>query len=185
MRHEPTALPHAQCSRPATRGGALNQGRSRASGAGNIGPGHRSARRPPAIAAFHRQGLSASDAAAILKTVGPNRIDSAAPKRLLADFIGRFSNPLVLVLLFAAAVSAFTGDVPSFVIITVIVLMSVILDVVQEHQAENAAERLREQVSLSAKGFAMDSQSTSLRQRSCLAISFFSQPAISCPPIPG
>ena len=96
-------------------------------------------------------GLSASDAAAILKTVGPNRIESVKPKRLLAAFIGRFSNPLVLILLFAAAVSAFTGDVPSFVIITVIVLMSVILDVVQEHQAENAAERLREQVSLSAK----------------------------------
>src|SRR5208282_2812902 len=96
-------------------------------------------------------GLSASDAAAILKTVGPNRVDSAAPKRLLADFIGRFRNPLVLVLLFAAAVSAFTGDVPSFVIITVIVLISVILDVTQERQAQNAAERLREQVSLSAK----------------------------------
>ena len=63
----------------------------------------------------------------------------------------RFSNPLVLILLFAAAVSAFTGDVPSFVIIAVIVLMSVILDVTQERQAQNAAESLREQVSLSAK----------------------------------
>jgi Mg2+-importing ATPase len=96
-------------------------------------------------------GLSTSDAAAILKTVGPNRIDAAAPRRLLAAFIGRCRNPLVLVLLFAAAVSAFTGDAPSFVIITAIVLMSVILDVAQEHRAEIAAERLREQVSLSVK----------------------------------
>jgi Mg2+-importing ATPase len=96
-------------------------------------------------------GLSGSNAAAILKTVGPNRIESTKPKRLLAAFIGRFSNPLVLILLFAAAVSAFTGDIPSFAIIAAIVLMSVILDVVQEHQAQNAAERLREQVSLSAK----------------------------------
>ena len=47
--------------------------------------------------------------------------------------------------------SAFTGDVPSFVIIATIVLMSVILDVAQERQAQNAAERLRAQVSLSAK----------------------------------
>ena len=96
-------------------------------------------------------GLSASDAAATLKAVGPNRIASAKPKRLLAAFAERFSNPLVLILLFAAAVSAFTGDVPSFVIIAVIVLMSVILDVTQERQAQNAAERLRAQVSLSAK----------------------------------
>ena len=85
-------------------------------------------------------GLSASDAAAILATVGPNRIDTVKPKRLLAAFVGRFGNPLVLILLFAAAVSAFTGDFPSFVIISVIVLMSVILDVAQEHQAEVAAE---------------------------------------------
>jgi Mg2+-importing ATPase len=96
-------------------------------------------------------GLKAVDAAAILETVGPNQIDTAKHKSLLADIAGRFSNPLVLILLFAAAVSAFTGDVPSFVIIATIVLMSVILDVTQERQAQNAAERLRQQVSLSAK----------------------------------
>ncbi len=96
-------------------------------------------------------GLSASAAAALLEKVGPNQIDQTKPKSLLAAFFERFSNPLVLILLFAAAVSAFTGDVPSFVIIAVIVLMSVILDVSQEHQAQNAAERLRAQVSLSSK----------------------------------
>src|SRR5208337_4069418 len=94
-------------------------------------------------------GLRASEAAAILETVGPNQIDTAKKKSLLSDFIERFSNPLVLILLFAAAVSAFTGDVPSFVIIATIVLMSVILDVAQERQARDAADRLRQQVSLS------------------------------------
>ena len=96
-------------------------------------------------------GLSASGAAAIFRTSGPNQIDTAKRKGLLIAFLGRFSNPLVLILLFAAAVSAFTGDIPSFVIIEVIVLMSVILDVTQEHQAQNAADSLRKQVSLSAK----------------------------------
>ncbi len=96
-------------------------------------------------------GLSASDSAAILKTVGPNEIDTAKHKSLLVDFVGRFRNPLVLILLFAAAVAAFTGDVPSFVIIATIVLVSVILEVTQERQAQDAADRLRQQVSLSAK----------------------------------
>ncbi len=96
-------------------------------------------------------GLRASGAAAILEAVGPNLIAAAPRKGLLFAFIGRLGNPLVLILLFAAAVSAFTGDVVSFVIIAVIVFMSVILDVAQERQAQNAAERLREQVSLSAK----------------------------------
>jgi Mg2+-importing ATPase len=96
-------------------------------------------------------GLRASGAAAILEAVGPNLIAAAPRKGLLFAFIGRLGNPLVLILLFAAAVSAFTGDVVSFVIIAAIVFMSVILDVAQERQAQNAAERLREQVSLSAK----------------------------------
>ena len=96
-------------------------------------------------------GLRTSDAAAVLKAVGPNRIDAAKPSRLLVAFIERLSNPLVLILLFAAAVSAFTGDLPSFLIITVIVLVSVILDVTQERQAQKAADKLREQVALSAR----------------------------------
>ena len=96
-------------------------------------------------------GLKAADAAAVLETAGPNQIAAVKHASLAADFLGRFSNPLVLILLFAAAVSAFTGDVPSFVIIATIVLMSVILDVAQERQAQNAAERLRAQVSLSAR----------------------------------
>jgi len=85
-------------------------------------------------------GLRASDAAIILKKVGSNQIESTKPKSLLSVFAERFSNPLVLILLFAAGVSAFTGDIPSFVIIMVIVLISVILDVTQEYQAQNAAE---------------------------------------------
>ena len=96
-------------------------------------------------------GLRTSDAAIILEAAGPNLIAAAPRKGLLFAFIERLGNPLVLILLFAAAVSAFTGDVASFVIIAVIVFISVILDVAQERQAENAAERLREQVSLSTK----------------------------------
>jgi len=69
-------------------------------------------------------GLRASGAAAILEAVGPNLIAAAPRKGLLFAFIGRLGNPLVLILLFAAAVSAFTGDVVSFVIIAVIVFMS-------------------------------------------------------------
>ncbi|MHB8886683.1 MAG: cation-translocating P-type ATPase, partial [Methylovirgula sp.] len=98
-------------------------------------------------------GLGAADAAARLKSVGPNRIDTAKRKHLLFAFIERLGNPLVAILLFAAAVSALTGDVASFVVIAVIVLISIVLDVTQERQAGNAAERLREEVSLSVKAF--------------------------------
>jgi len=96
-------------------------------------------------------GLGAAEADAVLREVGPNRIAAVKPKTLLLALVQRFTDPLALILVFAAGVSAFTGDIPSFVIIEAIVLMSVILDVSQERQAQNAAERLRQQVSLSAR----------------------------------
>ena len=130
-------------------------------------------------------GLTASDAAAILEAVGPNRIDTAHRKGLLADFIQRFSNPLVLILLFAAAVSAFTGDVASFVIIAAIVLMSVILDVTQERQAQNAAERLREQVSLTAKALRDGKPVDVLAAQIVPGDVVLLAAGDSCPPIPG
>ena len=95
-------------------------------------------------------GFAAKEAAAVLDIVGPNHIDAAPRKHLAVTLVERLTNPLVMILLFAAAVSAFTGDVASFVIITVIVLMSVVLDLTQEYQAQNAAARLRDQVAPTA-----------------------------------
>jgi hypothetical protein len=39
-------------------------------------------------------GLSASDAASILKTAGPNEVESAKPKSLLSAIVERFSNQI-------------------------------------------------------------------------------------------
>ncbi|NLH79642.1 MAG: magnesium-translocating P-type ATPase [Phyllobacteriaceae bacterium] len=100
----------------------------------------------------HVEGLGSAEARRRRARHGANRIDDTEHRRhLLRAAADRFRNPLVLVLLVAAGVSAFTGDVPSFVVVTVIVLMSVVLDVVQEHRAENAAEALRARVSLTAE----------------------------------
>jgi P-type Mg2+ transporter len=108
---------------------------------------------PDLLRSLHstESGLSTSDATDIIERIGASRIDTAKRKSLPLAFIERFTNPLVLILLFAATVSAFTGDVPSFLIIAVIVLMPVILDVTQEYQAQHAADSLRKQVSLLSK----------------------------------
>jgi len=105
--------------------------------------------------------LATAEAAARLDIAGPNRIDTSKPKGLALTCLLRLMNPLVAILLFAAGVSALTGDVPSFVVIAAIVLMSVILDVTQERQAQNAAERLRERVSLTVKAL-RDGQSVDI-----------------------
>jgi Mg2+-importing ATPase len=97
-----------------------------------------------------RAGLSSADAAARLARFGAN-VPTPRRRRLPAlEFLSRFRNPLVLLLLAASAVSALTGDLTSFVIITIIVLMSVTLDFVQEHRAGRAAERLAASVAVRA-----------------------------------
>src|SRR5437867_4028060 len=67
------------------------------------------------------EGLSAALAAGRLSEVGPNTLRPQHERGLLLQFLGRFRNPLVLLLLAASAVSAATGDVASFVIISVVV----------------------------------------------------------------
>ena len=95
-------------------------------------------------------GLGAAEVRSRLATYGPN--DAATVKRspLWLQFLARFRNPLIIILLVASALSAATGDVPSFVIIISIVTLSITLDFVQEVRAQNAVEALRRSVAVQA-----------------------------------
>ncbi len=95
-------------------------------------------------------GLDAADAAARLRTHGPNVVRSVRQRHVLVELAVRFRNPLVLVLLGASAITAYVGDIASFVIIVTIVFLSIALDFIQEHRAGNAAARLRSAVALHA-----------------------------------
>jgi len=95
-------------------------------------------------------GLTGAEARSRLVRDGPNKLDTEHRHSLLRDFANRLRNPLVLMLAAAGLILAATGDAPSFLIITFVLLLSIILDVVQEHRAGNAAERLKEKVSLTA-----------------------------------
>jgi len=95
-------------------------------------------------------GLSGAEAEARLARFGPNLFRERQDKSLLLQYLTRFKNPLVIILLVASAVSAFTGEVTNFLIISFIVLLSVTLDFVQEYRANAAAEKLRLSVSVRA-----------------------------------
>lgn len=92
-------------------------------------------------------GLTSAEAAERLARFGPNQLKARRQSALL-QFLSRFRNPLVLILLAASAISAATGDVTSATVVAVMVLLSVILDFVQEHRAGQAAEKLATQVAL-------------------------------------
>ena len=93
-------------------------------------------------------GLASTEARARLARFGPNLFRERREKSLLLQYLSRFRNPLVIILLVASAVSAFTGEVTNFLIITCMVLLSVTLDFVQEYRANAAAEKLRQSVSV-------------------------------------
>jgi Mg2+-importing ATPase len=95
-------------------------------------------------------GLSTAEVKSRLSTYGPN--DAATVKRspLWLQFLARFRNPLVIILLVASGLSAATGDVASFLIVVSIVTISMTLDFVQEVRAQNAVEALRRSVAVQA-----------------------------------
>jgi len=95
-------------------------------------------------------GLSGVEASSRLSRFGPNLFRARQERSALVQFLTRFKNPLVIVLLVASAISAFTGEVANFLIISFIVLLSVTLDFVQEYRAGKAADRLRQAVSVRA-----------------------------------
>ena len=71
------------------------------------------------------QGLTSAQSAEQLAKFGPNVFHPDDRHTLLRQFLSRFKNPLVVVLLLASSVSAMTGEVTNFAIISVIVMLSV------------------------------------------------------------
>ena len=97
-----------------------------------------------------RDGLSGAEAAARLARSGPNLLRPRRARSLLRQYLSRFRNPLVLILLAASAASAATGELANFVIVSAMVLVSVTLDFAQEYRANAAAQALSAAVAVRA-----------------------------------
>ncbi len=97
-----------------------------------------------------RTGLTQRDAEARIVRFGPNRFDAAHTRPLLTKLTTRLLNPLIAILIVAAAVSGISGDFGSFLIIVAVISFSLMLDIVQEHRAEQAADALRRSVAVHA-----------------------------------
>ena len=82
------------------------------------------------------EGLSAREVERRLAKYGPNDALLHRRRPLWRQILDRFANPLILILLFASGLSAWTGEVTSFALIVGIILLSVVLDVVQQARAE-------------------------------------------------
>jgi len=89
-----------------------------------------------------RDGLGPQDAGQRLARYGANRLKPEARSTALALLLTQFKSPIVLLLLFATALSFFLHDSVNALIILAIVLVSGLLGFWQEHSASKAVERL-------------------------------------------
>ncbi|WP_246677758.1 MULTISPECIES: magnesium-translocating P-type ATPase [unclassified Mesorhizobium] len=95
-------------------------------------------------------GLASSEAASRLAKFGRNTLASTSTASALAVFARQFRSPLVLILIFAASVSAFVGEGQEAAIIGAIVLASCALSFTQEYGASRATEALKQRISRKA-----------------------------------
>jgi len=91
-------------------------------------------------------GLTTQAAGQRLEQVGPNQLTASQQLGALHIFLEQFKSPIVLILLFATAVSAILQDWIDATIILAIVFGSALLSFFQEYSASTAAARLRAQV---------------------------------------
>ncbi|MBQ6326350.1 MAG: ATPase, partial [Clostridia bacterium] len=101
-------------------------------------------------------GLSDAEASERLKRNGPNKLKEGKKDSLLVKFLGELKDPMTIVLIVAAAVSAVTAiyageGLTDTVIILAVVLINACLGVYQESKAEAAIEALQQIAAATAK----------------------------------
>ncbi|MBX9645757.1 MAG: magnesium-translocating P-type ATPase [Xanthobacteraceae bacterium] len=95
-------------------------------------------------------GLTQQEAERRLLTHGRNLFEASHGEAFLPKLAKRVLNPLVALLIAAAAISGISGDFGSFFIIVAVLALSMTLDIVQEYRAEQEAEALRHSVAVHA-----------------------------------
>ncbi len=106
-----------------------------------------------------KSGLTKQEAESRLQKYGENRLADPPKPTLAARFLEQFKNPMILVLLAAAVISAVTGIISEgrleadVFIILFVVIANAVLGVYQENKAEAAIEALQAMSAAQSKVF--------------------------------
>ena len=103
------------------------------------------------------EGLSTAEARQRQKTFGPNRLKEPEKPTLMQRFWKQLKDPMLIILMMAAGVSALTGMIAGenewaeVIVILAVVLLNAVLGVVQESKAEAAIEALQTMTAATCK----------------------------------
>ena len=96
-------------------------------------------------------GLSSEKAKQLLEENGPNVLEEGKKKSVLSVFLSQFADLLVIILIIAAIISMFSGNIESTIVIFAVIILNAILGTVQHVKAEKSLESLKSLSSPSAK----------------------------------
>jgi Mg2+-importing ATPase len=92
-------------------------------------------------------GLSLAEASRRLASSGANRLTEGGTAPAWRLLLRQFRSALVLILIFAAVISALVGEIPESIIISLIILASCGMGFLQEYSATRAMEALKRSIS--------------------------------------
>ena len=95
------------------------------------------------LGANEQHGLTNKTAQEKLAQVGPNALVEGKKKSILEVFLEQFKDLMVIILIVAAIISAFTGNLESTAVIIVVLILNAILGTVQHVKAEKSLEALK------------------------------------------
>ncbi|MGN6576490.1 MAG: cation-translocating P-type ATPase [Nocardioides sp.] len=88
------------------------------------------------------QGLTGEEAARRLAEHGPNTLPTAPPRSIASRVLGQLRDPMLMLLVAAAAVTIAIGDVTDTVVIALVIVLNTAIGVVQEVRADRAIAEL-------------------------------------------
>ena len=83
-------------------------------------------------------GLSSKTAEELLLKNGKNKLITKKKKTLLELFLSQINDVMIYILIAAALISAFLGEISDSIIIIIVILLNATIGVIQENKAEKA-----------------------------------------------
>jgi Ca2+-transporting ATPase len=98
-----------------------------------------------------KRGLAAETVPELKQQYGSNKMASGKRKSVFVMFLEQFKDFLIIVLIVAAVISGFLGELSDALLILVIILLNAFFGVIQENKAEDAMEALKKMTIPEAK----------------------------------